>query len=205
VNKTVGPKIMFRVIAISLAFVASCNAAVYERFPGFKRLYEQADFVGIVTLVRRDVPKDQKAAWGDWIGPHRFFEITSVKVLKGPQIRSQIARLADRRLEIGDGSFFPVPLGEVLLPETRFLVFLSGSPIGASGRYRWDELHAEGAVLPVSPKTNLETLNLTKPLELFEQIVKDYTAHCKALYEHALDQERLLKANGQQVVTPNGP
>ena len=70
---------------------------------------------------------------------------------------------------------------------------MTGSAEGPSGRYRWDELHAEGAVLPLSPKSNLEMIDVTKPFEAFEKIIRDYTAHCKALYEHALIQERLLK------------
>lgn len=195
---------MFHLIFIACAVTSFCNGAVYERFPGFKQLYERADFVGIVTLVKRDVPSDEKAAWSDWIGPHRFFEIRSVKVFKGPKIQSQIARLADRRLELGANGISPAPSEEILLPEKQFLVFMTGSAEGPSGRYRWDELHAEGAVLPLSPKSNLEMIDVTRPFEAFEQIIRDYTAHCKALYEHALIQERLLKSNGQQDAPSNG-
>lgn len=190
---------MNRFLFIALFFIGFSHAAVYEPFPGFKDLYESADFVGIVTLVKRDVPKDEKDAWRDWIGPHRFFQIDSVMVFKGAQIRAQVARLADRRLEFDGDAFHPVPLGEILTPEKQFLVFLNGTPVGPAGRYRWDEIHAEGAVLPVSPKTSLQNLDTTKPYAAFDQIIQDYTAYCKALYEHAVIQERLLKQQGQQV------
>jgi hypothetical protein len=191
-------KFTLRLVTMSLALCSICSAAVYEEFPGFKELYARANFVGIVKLGSRDVPKDEDGAFSDWIGPHRFFEVTSVKILKGPKIQSQIARLADRRLEMDGKKISRAPSEEILLSEKQFLVFLTGSAVGPSDRYRWDELHAEGAVLPVSPKTNLETLDLTKPLEVCEQIVRDYTAHCKALYEHALVQERLLGTRSNQ-------
>ena len=173
---------MIRLIITLLLISSPCRAAVYERFPGFEELFKRADYVGIVTLGARDVPKDEYGRQSDAIGPHRFFQITSVITLKGKEIKGDVARLADRRIG------FP-PIGEILAPEQKFLVFLTGDLGYQSVRYQWDEIHAEGSVLPVSPKTNLYGIDTTKKFELFRQIVVDYATHCKEVADHAVKQQ----------------
>ena len=165
---------MIRFLLLIVLSTVVCRGAICDPFPGFKALYERADFVGVVELVKRDVPKDEQTAQGDLIGPHRFFEIRSVKIFKGREIQSEVARLADRRLQ-RDGT------EDILTPTKRFLVFLVGVPANPSGeagwkavhgdRCRWDELHAEGAVLPVPPNVDLEKVDVAKPFEFFEQVI----------------------------------
>jgi hypothetical protein len=186
---------MLRFLSIALFLTCSSLAAVYERFPGFEDLYRRADFVGIIKLADRDVPKDAHKRASDWVGPHRFFKISSVLTLKGEKIEGDVARLADRRLG------FP-PLGEILTPEKTFLVFLTGDSGFQDHRYQWDEIHAEGSVLPVSPKTNLHAIDTSKPFDLFKQIVSDYAIYCAELSKFAKQQERLVEQQGQQGVAP---
>lgn len=203
---------MIRFLLITIALAATCKGAFYEQFPGFRPLYERANFVGIVTLVKRDVPKDEKDAWGDSIGPHSFFTIKSIKIFKGDAIDGDVARLADRRITIDGNTVFPVPIGDILTPERQFLVFLNGQTkkngkdwVRLHGsRYQWDEIHAEGAVLPVSPLTNLNCIDVKNPYKTFDQIVFDYTEYSKKQYEHAVEQQRIVKQKGQQAIPPNG-
>jgi hypothetical protein len=197
---------MIRFLLISVIMAAACKGAIFDPFPGFRALYEQADFVGIVTLVKRGVPKDEKDASGDTIGPHRFFTIKSINVFKGDAIDGAVARLADRRIRLDGGTVFSVPFEDILKPERKFLVFLSGQTkenekgwVQLHGtRYQWDEIHAEGAVLPVSPLTDLHLIDTKKPFKIFDQIVSDYTKYCEKLHKHALEQQRIVKQKGQQ-------
>jgi len=182
---------MLRLLFIAILLSGSSIAAVYETFPGFENLYRRADFVGLVTLGARDVPKDERGRVSDSIGPHRFFRITSVLTIKGKKIEGDVARLADRRLG------YP-PLEEILTPEKTFLVFLTGDSGYKDSRYQWDEIHAEGSVLPVSPKTNLDAIDATKPFDLFKKIVADYATHCTEIAEFAKQQQRLVEKQGQQ-------
>jgi hypothetical protein len=167
---------MIRSFLLIVLSTVVCRGAVYDPFPGFKVLYERADFVGVVELVKRDFPKDEETVQSDLIGPHRFFEIKSVKIFKGREIRSEVARLADRRLQ-RDGT------EEILVPTKRFLVFMIGAPEDPSrlagwkmlhgDRYRWDELHAEGAVLSVPPNVDLERVDVVNPFDFFEQVIRN--------------------------------
>ena len=188
---------MIRFLFISVALAVTCKGAFYERFPGFKELFGRAEFVGIVTLNKRAVPRNDRERLSDSYGPHRFFEIESVIVFKGKPIQSQVARLADYRLHHDGDQYFGAPYEDILTPEKQFLVFLQ-TPVGPSDRYTWDCLNAEGAVLPISPKTNLHTMEVSKPFVVFDQVISDYKDYCKALYEHAIQQERILNKQGQQ-------
>ena len=181
---------MLRYLFIAIMLGGSSLAAVYESFPGFEDLYRRADYVGIVTLGVRDIPADEQVLASDSVGPHRFFRITSVVTIKGKKIEGDVARLADRRL----GS---PPLGDILTPEKTFLVFLTGDSGYPSSRYQWDEIHAEGSVLPVSPKTNLHAIDASKPFDLFKQIVADYAIYCAELAEFAKQQHQLVEKKGQ--------
>jgi hypothetical protein len=186
---------MLRFLYIALLLTSSALAAVYKTFPGFENLYRRADFVGIITLADRDIPKEAHTRASDWVGPHRFFKISSVLTIKGEKIEGDVARLADRRLGLP-------PLGEILTPEKTFLVFLTGDSGCQDHRYQWDEIHAEGSVLPVSPKTNFQTIDASKPFDLFRKIVADYAAYCAELSEFAEKQELLVEQQGQQGVAP---
>ena len=182
---------MLRFLFIAIMLSGSSFAAVYETFPGFEDHYRRADYVGIVTLGARDVSKDERGRISDSIGPHRFFRISSIVTIKGKKIEGDVARLADRRLG------FP-PLGDILTPEKTFLVFLTGDSGYQSNRYQWDEIYAEGSVLPVSPKTNLHAIDASKPFDLFKQIVADYASYCAELAEFAKQQHQLVEKKGQQ-------
>jgi hypothetical protein len=111
--------------------------------------------------------------------------------IKGKKIEGDVARLADRRLGVP-------PSGDILTPEKTFLVFLTGDSGYQSSRYQWDEIHAEGAVLPISPKTNLQTIDASKPFELFKQIVAEYATYCTEVSEFAKLQQRQIEKQGQQ-------
>jgi hypothetical protein len=129
-----------------------------------------------------------------------------------------VARLADRRIEIDGETAVPVPFEDILTPEKKFLVFLNGrtkanakgwdqkgwEQLHGGSRYQWDEVHAEGAVLPVSPLTNLYTIDIKNPYKTFDQIISDYTAYTKKLYEHAVAQQRIVKQKGRQAVPSDG-
>ena len=110
-----------------------------------------------------------------------------------------VARLADRRLGTP-------PYGEILTTERRFLVFLSGDSKYKKSRYQWDEIHAEGSVLPVSPRSNFTRMDKSKPMAFIAQVITEYTLHCKELYEHAIKQQIKLKAaNNAQETIPDTP
>jgi hypothetical protein len=204
---------MNRIVLIIIALVSASNGALYQAFPGFQSLYESADFVGIVTLVKRDVPKNKDDQDSEMYGPHRFFSIKSIVIFKGDEIDGAVARLADRRIEIGGVAAVPAPFEDILTPEKQFLVFLNGrtkanakgwDQLHGGSRYQWDEVHAEGAVLPVSPLTNFLTIDIKNPYKTFDQIISDYTEYTKKLYEHAVAQQRLVKQKGQQAVPSDG-
>ena len=182
-------------LVLFLASALMCGAAVYEEFPGFKDLFERADFVGVVKLGARDIQEDEAMRTFDSTGPHRFFQIESKLVLKGEPISENVARLADRRLGTRSKSVTSIRNQEILAPEGLFLVFLKGS-VFSKGRYQWDEIHAEGAVLPVTSKTNLHTMRISKetPLTKINQIVSDYTDFCRQLFEQAVIQQTLIEA-----------
>ena len=184
-----------KVLTLFLASALVCGAAVYEEFPGFKNLFERADFVGVVKLGCRDIQKDKAMRGFDSTGPHRFFQIESKLILKGEPIKENVARLADRRLGTWGKSVTSIRNQEVLAPERLFLVFLKGS-LSSKGRYQWDEIHAEGAVLPVTVKTNLHAMRNSEepPLVKIDQIVSDYTDFCRQLFEQAVTQQALIEA-----------
>lgn len=188
---------MKHVILFLIVFSGVIRAAFYEPFPGFEALYKRASFVGIVKIGERDVPDDESGQRADWIGPHRFFQIDSVMVFKGSKISGDVARLADRRIElIGDGKMVMAPSEEILTQEKTFLVFLMGRY--EKNRYQWDEVHAEGSVLPVSPQTNVRLIDVKNPIQSCHRIVADYTAYCQQLLKHALAQQKIVDQFGQQ-------
>ncbi len=188
-----------RLLLLLLVSALSAGAAVYEKFPGFKTLFDRADFVGIVKLGSRDVRPGRQALAEDWTGPHRFFRIESQVVFKGGAIVEDVARLADRRLGTWEKSVVSIRNQEVLAPDGLFLVFLTGRIDSDSARYQWDEIHAEGSVLPVSPKSNLNSLKhgTEAPLVKIATIVQDYTDFCRQLYEQAVIQQTLIEQHEQ--------
>jgi hypothetical protein len=188
-----------RLLLLFFVSAMGVEAAVYDKFPGFKSLFDRASFVGIVKLGSRDVRPGRQAHMEDWTGPHRFFHIESQVIFKGPAIKNDVARLADRRLGTWGKSVVSIRNQEILAPDGLFLVFLTGRNDSDSTRYRWDELHAEGSVLPVSPKSNLNSLKhgAETPLEKIATIVQDYTDFCRQLYEQAVIQETLIEQHEQ--------
>ncbi|MDP0492008.1 MAG: hypothetical protein Q7Q71_13240 [Verrucomicrobiota bacterium JB023] len=69
-----------------------------------------------------------------------------------------------------------------------------------SARYQWDEIHAEGAVLPVSPKSNLNNLQYGSedPLVKIDTIIQDYTDFCRQFFEQAVIQATLIEQQSEQ-------
>ena len=186
---------MFRIFFVFLALSIASPAAFFEAYPGFDELYRRADFVGVVSLKAR-VPDPNEDQSGIRFGPHRLFQIDSLRVVKGEPIQGKVARLADRRLRHDGDHVVPVPFEDILLPEKRFLVFLR-LPLGSDNHYDWDELNVEGAVLAIAPITNLHDIDRLKPVEVFEKVIRDHTAYCRAIYEHAIAQEAIFNKKGQ--------
>lgn len=189
-----------RLLLLILASALGAHAAIYEEFPGFKNLFERADFVGIVKLGARDVPTNPRLRASDWVGPHRFFRIESEVVLKGDKISGDVARLADRRLGTWGESVLSIRNQEILVTDGLFLVFMHGRNESESARYQWDEIHAEGAVLPVSPKSNLNNLQYGSedPLVKIDTIIQDYTDFCRQFFEQAVIQATLIEQQSEQ-------
>lgn len=176
-------------LMVMCLLMGSLHAEYFHPFPGFKTMLDHAAFVGIVKL---ESPSDSSAFVGS---SFRCFTVRSQVVFKGNAIQGEVARLADRRLSILGDQHQNWPFEDILEPEKSFLVFLSGpSPAAlSSGLFKWDELHYEGAVLPLSPLISAGNYDEKKPLESFSKVVRDHSQYCDQMAACARKQKEWIE------------
>jgi len=137
-------------LTVALLLIGQLHAEYFRPFPGFKDLEKGSSFVGIVEAERMN--GDQ-----DYYSSYRFVSVRSRLILKGKPIESEVARIYDSRISELAGAKIKWPEKSLIHPGERFLVFLwPAPPEWSKGRYKWEDHHCEGTILPVSPLTKLD-------------------------------------------------
>lgn len=178
---------MIRLILIAMLVLSGrLHAEFVDKFPGFKELHQRSSFVGIVKVERAD-GEDYYSSW-------KRVTLHSEAVFKGQAIENEMARLSDRHITMAGDKVISWPDGYLIQPDARLLVFLYPEPVvWSKGLYKWAGSRAEGTILPISPLTRIDELDVKKPMEAYAKIVADYSKYCDQMAACARRQKEFIE------------